>query len=339
MIGSDLFQVRRDTQELLVSLTAASNQFLGKYESVAGDASKVPHIPDRLGVVDDSHAQIFEELLTEAYVPVPGAFEGRHFLGQIVVPSKAHPVQAIQLRSGTPSAPIIASLRKPLPDRVVRRVALWSGAGSMTEEIERQVVMAAFAQQGIEVHQVEPGDASVERFLAMYASNEFDIIWLMSHGNFDHYAPKNASLVIAENGREVGITDLLRTTPVALQRRLLMLNVCDGGRFEEIGVLPRVGVAPSAALASQATVSHLWPVHGMAAAAFGAILASNLAYGSSYFQAFRQTLLSLNVETPQVAELLRTRLGPSATALVDRIERTNIDFTNLAHSGSAVFYG
>lgn len=337
LVGSDAFHIAGDPQNLLVDLTQASNQFLGTYDSVTG-GSGAPHVPDRPGVVDESAGARFEVLLSETYLPARLASQDWTFSGQIVVPSKGHPIQAIQLRSGAPSAPIVASLRKPYPDREVHRVAIWSGAGSMTEEIERDAVASTFRRGGVEVEVVAPGEATVNGFLDLYEADVFDVVWLMSHGNFDHYSPKRASLVVDEKGGEIGISELLRRTPMGMHRRLCVLNVCDGGRFEELGVLPRVGVAPSAASACQATISHLWPVHGISAAAFGVILAKHLVSRMSYFDAFAQTLRDLNASRADVAELLRSAAGQEAEQLVDRIERSNIDLTNIAHWGSAVFY-
>lgn len=337
LVDTDAFHAEGDPQELLVALTQASNEFLGTYHSVQGAVTR-PHIADRPGVVDEAAGASFEARLADAYLPAGLAERTWTFSGQIVVPSQGHPLQAIQLRHGATCAPIVASLQRPSPDRTVQRVALWSGAGSMTEELERNAVAAAFRQGGVNVDVVTPDQASVDRFMDLYESDAYDVVWLMSHGTFDHYAPKRASLVIDENGGEIGISELLKRTPRGDRRRLLVLNVCDGGRFEEIGVLPRVGVAPAAATAIQATISHLWPIHGISAAIFGTLLANRLASPVSFFDAFTQTLRHLREGKEEVTALLRVAAGNDAEELVSRLERSRIDLTNIAHWGSPVFY-
>lgn len=330
--------VKGDPQDRLVALTNASNLFLGTYHSVTGASAEPPHMPVRPGVVDESAGEHFELRLSETYLPADLTSKDRVFTGQIVIPSKGHPIQAIQIRNGIRCAPIVASLRKPHQDRKVQRVAIWSGAGSMTEEIERNAVAETFQRSGVEVLVVSPDDANVNKFLDLYAADHFDVIWLMSHGIFDHTSPKRASLMVDEQGGKVNIEGLLKLTPTGPNRRLLVLNVCDGGRFEELGVLPRVGVAPSAASASQATISHLWPVHGLSAAVFGALLAKHLVSHQSYFEAFTQTLMDLRSNKEGIVALMRESSGANLEQLAERIERTNVDMANLAHWGSAVFY-
>ena len=208
----------------------------------------------------------------------------------------------------------------------------------MTEEIERELVAETFRKGGADVEVVTAQEPSVLEFLRLYEEKCFDVIWLMSHGTFEHYSPKGASLVVDSSGGEVGIAELLTRTPNLSHRRLLVLNVCDGGRFEELGILPRVGVAPSATSASQATVSHLWPVHGISAAVFGVVFAKHLVMEPSFFDAFTRTLSDLHTHKANLADLVRISASGDASQLVDRIERSNIDFANLAHWGSSVFY-
>lgn len=337
LVDSAAFRVEGDPQEILVALTQASNEFLGTYHTVQGAVVR-PHIADRPGVVDESAGATFEARLASAYLPAGLVEQTWTFSGQIVVPSQGHPLQAIQLRHGMTCAPIIASLQQPRPDRPVQRVALWSGAGSMTEELERNAVAAAFRQGGVGVDVVTPDHASVERFLELYEADTYDVVWLMSHGTFDHYSPKRASLVIDENGGEIGISELLKRTLRGDRRRLLVLNVCDGGRFEEIGILPRVGVAPATATAHQATISHLWPVHGISAAIFGTLLAKHLSSRTSFFDAFTHTLRHLSAKKEEQMALLRVAAGNDAEELVSRLANSQIDLTNIAHWGSPVFY-
>ena len=80
------------------------------------------------------------------------------------------------------------------------------------------------------------------------------------------------------------------------------------------------------------------PFETVSAAAFGVVLASHLASQQSFFDAFTRTLEALYVNKDNLACLVRHSVGGDASQLVDRIERSNIDFTNIAHWGSSVFY-
>ena len=338
LLGAQFQHTPDDPQGRLVTLTDASNRFFGTFNSVAGNSTAAPYQPDRPGVIDDTWGSAFEELLAQVYVPGPVVLEGQAFSRQLVIPSKAHPVQAVQLRTSGQSAPIAASFRRPHADRAVRRVALWSGADSLTEEIERSTVAAMFRASGAEVAVVVSHEASIEQFLDLYQSHNFDVVWLMSHGVFDHYAPKSATIMVDSNEAQIGISDLLARAPTSSERRLLVLNVCDGGRFEEVGVLPRVGLATAVASPAQATISHLWPIQPLAAAAFGALLAQHLARSLSYYDAFAQTHLTLHAGAGRIVQTLRASGVAEADSLIQRIENATLKFENLAYSGSGAFY-
>lgn len=121
------------------------------------------------------------------------------------------------------------------------------------------------------------------------------------------------------------------------KRRLAFLNICDGARFEERGFLPKIGIAPGLASADQATISHLWPVMGYPAAAFGAYLAFNLAAGNSYFDAYKMAMLAIRRSTLEIADDLASKTGREFD-LIRQLRRKEEDYTPLEFYGSAAFY-
>jgi len=209
--------------------------------------------------------------------------------------------------------------------------------GSMTEAMEIEVLRNAFESRGVVVDAFAPESCTVETFLSTYEHSKYDVVWVVSHGEFDHWSPSRVKLQIARDRTAVSLEDLHRKAPESDSRRLLVLNVCDGARFEEIGMIPKIGLAPGLAGPAQATVSHLWPVMGFPSAAFGAYLAHHLANGSPYFEAYKRTLSSVRKHATAIAAELEDLYG-ARFELMERLSMRDEDFSPIEFSGSAAFF-
>ena len=339
LAGKEFASIPGDNQDLLTRLTNAENRFYGSSTSVVGASSQQLHLPLRPGVPDSTEANNFAVALEHTYCPNEAAvaLTSQTTQSQLVIPSKSHPIQAIQLESHNQTYPIAASLCRRLDDRPLRNVAIWSGAASGTEEMERDALEIIFRANGVRFKSISPDQATADGFFQIYGDDAFDCIWLMSHGHFDHYSPKDAELQICQDGTSIRLSELLGKTPECPKRRLLMMNVCDGGRFEQFGVLPRVGLAPGLASATQAVVSHLWPVHGITAAAFGTLFAIGLVRGDGFFEAFKASLLKIKSTLGEVANIIEQQIGTQCD-LTLRLANQSLDFASLEHWGSPVFY-
>lgn len=328
--------VERDSQVLLERLTRETNAFLGAAHTVAHADNSELRIPERLGVPDVAGGADWFSTLREVYCPVeppqcqmPGS--------QLLLLPAAHALQAVQLAAWGVTWPIAASLSTPRSDRRPRMVALWSGGASLTEAMELEMVGSAFEAVGATVETFDPNSGTRDDFLAAYQDPNYDIFWVASHGEFDHWSPRHVKLQIASSGTSVSLEHLFDRTPLHASRRLLVLNVCDGARFEEIGLVPRVGLAAGLAVPQQATISHLWPVLGFPAAAFGAYLAHYLAAGASFFEAYVRSLSAMRKSSPAIADELQA-LYEKDFELLERLRTREEDFAPLQFSGSAAFF-
>jgi CHAT domain-containing protein len=79
-----------------------------------------------------------------------------------------------------------------------------------------------------------------------FESATYQVVWLISHGEYDHFFPKEARLEIGADGTSVGMDDLLNAKLNLTARRLLVLYVCDGATHPGEGVLPRLARGPVA---------------------------------------------------------------------------------------------
>ncbi len=328
--------VERDGQGLLERLTQETNDFLGALFTVTDADNSALRIPERPGVPDVARGTDWFSTQREAYCPV-GPPEGPPSQMQLILPPAGHAIQAVQLAAWGVTWPIAASLSKPRPDRRPRTVALWSGGGSLTEAMELEMISSAFVASGATVEAFDPNAGTRQDFLAAYQDPRYDIFWVASHGEFDHWSPRDVKLHIAANGTAVSLADLFGRAPADGSRRLLVLNVCDGARFEEIGMLPRLGLAPGLASPQQATVSHLWPVLGFPSAAFGAYLAYYLAGGAPYFEAYVCSLEGMRKASGAISDELQAMYGKNFE-LLDRLRAREEDFAPLQFSGSAAFF-
>lgn len=327
--------VARDGQALLERMTRETNAFLGAALTVTHADNSDLRIPERPGVPDVTGGSDWFATQREAYCPVepPDGFPG----SQLMLPPVGNALQAVQLATWGVTWPIAASLTRPRSDRRPQMVALWSGGGSLTEALELEMVSSAFRAAGANVETFDPDGGTREDFLAAYQDPKYDIFWVASHGEFDHWSPRHVKLQINANGTSVSLEDLFGKLPAHASRRLLVLNVCDGARFEEIGMVPRVGLAAGLAGYQQATVSHLWPVLGFPSAAFGASLAHYLALGMSFFQAYVHALQAMRKASPAIADELQALYGRNFE-LLDRLRAREEDYMPLQFSGSAAFF-
>ncbi|MCQ2045022.1 hypothetical protein SAMN05216194_11719 [Stutzerimonas kunmingensis] len=334
-LGDQKIFVARDSQATLEQLVHSSNKFLGVAKTIAYSDNSGLTIPNRIGVPKYGASEEYEAALTNGYCFSPFPFRSRPSC-QLTIDTECTPLQTIQLKAWGETWPITSSLSIPKPDRKPQNILIWCGGGSLTEELETEVIKCIFESAGATVNVVLFTEATKQSFLDAYQDPQYDIIWVASHGEFDHWSPKHVTMHIGDD-LSVSLEDLWEKVPVTDKRRLAFLNICDGARFEERGFLPKIGMAPGLASADQATISHLWPVMGYPAAAFGAYLAYNLATGSPYFESYKMAVLSLRRTTLEIAEDLASKIGGEFD-LIRQLRGKEENYAPLEFYGSAAFY-
>lgn len=231
---------------------------------------------------------------------------------------------------------------RPRRDRQVRKALLWGDGNALSADMELDMVEHAFSKAGVVVVRPDPQTYTRELFLELYCDAEFDVVWVASHGEFDHWRPHHVQLELARELPTVGLEELWGRAPKTGERRLLFLNVCDGARFAEPGLLPRIGLAPGLAEGWQATISHLWPVRLYPSAVFGALLGHAISRGQGFFEAYISALQGTRKSTHDLAADLEHMYGRRADGrrfeLVERLERQESDFSRIETWGSAAFF-
>tara|TARA_R110001583_G_scaffold45415_9_gene143061 strand:+ start:607 stop:2646 length:2040 start_codon:yes stop_codon:yes gene_type:complete len=336
ILGKELFKLDRNNQPILEKLAHTTNSFLGTALTIENTDNSFLISPERPGLPIENEDIDWSVALIDAYCPVGFPFDSEP-ASQLMIKSYAHPIQAIQLSSWGNTWPIAASLHKPRYDRQVNSVALWSGASTMTEEMELEIISIAFKRIGVNVEIYKGSACDADTFITVYQDSKYDILWVASHAEFDHWAPIDVKMQINEEREYVYLNDLYSQTPIHEGRRLLVLNVCDGGRFDETGITPRIGLAAGLAGPCQATISHLWPIQGYPAAVFAAHLAYRITAGDSFFNAYKGALTAMKKPPKEIARDLDEIYGEHLE-LAERLAYVETDFSQIQHSGSAVFY-
>jgi hypothetical protein len=204
------------------------------------------------------------------------------------------------------------------------------------EQFEIESLRDVFDRSAITVEIISSDyDQSTGAFRAFYEDPEFDVVWVMGHGEHNALAPHEAGLRITEEV-VVGLPELLSFSIPNRGRRLLVLNICSGATPTVFGGLHRLGIAPILTSHYQATISHLWMINPTVAATFGAFLGAGLAKRQGFFQGYTNALRALHADRTDIQDMLRSQFSPNL-GLVARLE-TTIDFNNILHWGSAVFH-
>jgi len=334
LCGNEKRELVRNTQYPLEGVSRKMMELLSTYTTVAGaDNGSLP-IPERYGFALE-YVKGLSDVLHDGYCPdgldVPGQPKC-----QLILPMEGHPIQGTQLAAWGRTWPIRSSLAEPRPDRVVKSVLIWCG-DVYSGQMELEMVEAAFKTAGAQIQFVNPETSTPEEFLREYENSGYDVLWVASHGDLDHWSPHQIKLHLARDRSAVMLDDLWNCLPDGEGRRLLVLNVCDGARFGEPGLLPRIGLAAGLTGPTQATISHLWPVRSLPSAAFGAYLAHFVASGMSFFDAYCTTLLSLQKSAADVGVELDSFYG-GEFQLVQSLKSSSANFSNIETWGSAAFF-
>lgn len=318
------------------------NIALGSSNTIADDASFAIHPPEKAGIWDTAYAEAFEKALVRFYCLDKLAIdsESHQISATALLPiqSLCHPLQALMQKHLDRTWPIVTSYEEPSTDRKLRRVMLWSAGGTMGGHTELDAVSAIMQSAQIEVTKILD-DLTPEQFFELYDDSQFDALWINAHGEFSAPDPHAAHILLSvEKEASISLSQLAERPVPANNRRLLFLNICDGGNVMTTDAPPRLGIAPLLASRNQAVISHLWPARSFVASAFGTLIANNLTSGTNFFDAFQNSLYSLRCEEEELLSIFDD-MRPRPDELIDRLshgghlrDRTLFDW------GSPVFY-
>ena len=326
-----------EAKEKLRHLIRVTNRAVGSALNIPNDPEFALVAADRMGHPDYGVGRDYEETLRGFYLPdFSRTFLKNNcklFGSLAVVPYFPNPLQALILRDLGVTLPLCVSWRVPEADRKIARALIYAD-GVMTAQHELKEVRRILESGGVFCEVIQAGSKAREQFLQHYTSDDYDLIWLMCHGEFSAYTPHESHIPTQASGL-ITLEDLAKVERHASGRRLLVLNICSGAAGAMLGGLMDLGLGPVVTSERQAVLSHLWPVALWTPVAFGALLAGNLLEFNAYFDAFVATMRIFSGERASVIEGLLRLECPFD--LIDRVDGMGDEWSNILHWGSPVF--
>lgn len=320
--GADMIKFRGEFAEaskVVEAMNDATNSALGTTRTVQ-TGPELDQVPGRPGQPNRDYASAFEKALTDFY-DIPVLVE--KLAGSPAVtcfPHNLHPLQALLSRESNECWPLSSSLKTPLPDRLIRQAAIWASCDDWYSEMEANSASEFLQGHGVETHVYLGRERGRKDFLEMYRDPAYDFIHVVGHGVFDHWE-LGSSRILVNQEEVVAVDDLVDLHPENEGRRLLCLNICDGGVSDGLGGIQKLGLAPLLASPAQATISHLWPVEPRVAAAFGLIVCSELVSAQNgHFSAFSKALNRIQEPWEQRVAALREQFNGE---IIRRLENFN----------------
>ncbi|WP_437313157.1 hypothetical protein [Sorangium sp. So ce385] len=297
----------------------------------APDASDID--PSRLDLVTGNAAQEYEAALRAMLSGAFGGSSSPKIAAFAMIPFMPHPVQAVLSALGQSIPAWSTSLRRPRPDRRVRRVAVVA-TDATTEGMEIPWLETLLKDAGVEVVCHGASEVSPSSLQAVYEDGAFDVLWLTGHGEFSSLRPASSRLPL-ESGGEISFTSLTQWRVPEEDRRLLVINVCHGGMAPFLEGTGELGGGPRLAGPHQGVISHLWNTNWLLTPIWGALLLGEILRGGSFDAGFERALRALRSGKEGLGAALQ-QLGLQDAA--DRAARLGLDLQNLAHWGSPAFF-
>ncbi len=273
-------------------LVSQSNLFLGTTVTINDVPEFVLVKPKQMGIPDIAEGANFESALDKHYsIELLMGWDLSTLESLVILPGVQHPIQALLTKELGISLPIAVSFEKPLSQRAVKKVLLWC-FGTRTSDPERELVENIFHKAGIQVESVDILSVSKYDFMQKYSSAEYDVVWMATHGEYEHFGPHKSRIEILD-GIHVEVKEIFESEPKISHQRLLFLNICDGATVASYNALYDIGIGASLCNRNQAVLSHIWPIEVNYALAFALLYAHYLAKGESFFSAQQSTIKTI----------------------------------------------
>jgi hypothetical protein len=243
------------------------------------------------------------------------------------------PIQNILAMEIGFTVPIIHSFRKLLPPRRLREVYIWQG-DTLLSEAERIGVQEIFESRGINVRVSEHFRSTKDDFLRNYTDPTYDLVWVLCHGQYFHYEPHKSYLDL---GSDIIITieDFLAQAIPHEERRLLIVDACDGATTSLTNSPLSIGIGAAVTGMAQSLFSHGWPVDNYSSLIAGLLLATYLSEGRSYASSHFSSVSLMAKGKAAILEVITQHC--KNPEILDRIENKDMDYSDFLHWGSLLY--
>ncbi len=327
-----VFVASVDSNTLISELLHLQNAFLGTSFTRHDDMSFIPKLSIRQGVPDPDDARAYELGLRNLFRTnnLGQRFEISKFNGYYLLFGAQLPLQSILTVDTGTTIPLIHSFYDPLPANKIRKIFIWQGFTQMAE-YERLGLEEIFRLDACEVTFANCWESTKDDFLMHYSKSDYDLVWILGHGQFNH---QSAHLAYLDLGNEISVSiDELISAPLThAGRRLLIIDACDGANSALSNNPASIGIAASAVGKRQSVMSHHWPIEDILGLILGLLVASYLTSGRDYARAHHDAVVKFREGKPSALEHLSTYIKNQE--VLDRIQNRDIDHSNFYYWGS-----
>ena len=327
----------KDTQKILIEIVDIENRAFSTSRMLKGGIKqKFEDTGKPTGYPESNMANDYEVKLLELYNfrKIEAGLENLKSLCQFDFNS--FPLQALMAKTINRTLPINLSLSKKTNFKKVENVLFWAG-DSHTTEIEKDALKEVFNKANIvfEIH--DEVSSSLSNFEKRINGSDPDVIWISSHGEFKHYEPNVSSIRLSDT-ESITIRDFELLVNKGDKRRLLFLNICEGGTHAQTGEFKNLGFPNLLTTYNQDIISHLWMAEARFSYVFGVFIALGIAnLGMNYFEAFEYSLLQVLSSKEQIIAEINS-FDLDLTDLKERIQNNEgTEWGNLITTGSPVY--
>lgn len=273
--------------------------------------------------------------LSQEYIDTLSEYIGSEHLKNLFLnyPKNSH-FEYLELSwTNTPILPILTNLtdhsysisvstKNDLVPRQVKKALIWADPdGSLNvAKFEIEALTHLLSTHDIDWELYGGSDCTKDLFLEKYSDSQFDLIWIISHGEFNSDNPPFSRLHISAN-EEITAWDLQQCIPSREDKRFLILNACQSGvagmRFNSMGFL---GIAPSITNESQTVLGHLWQADSLAAATLGTLTLHFLLQKNTLPHALKRASKIMNSGNQAIENAL-VEIAPNLE-IIDRVRNT-----------------
>lgn len=223
------------------------------------------------------------------------------------------------------------------PASTIRKAMVWFNDDRMTyAQFELEAIEFLLKEKNIQLDVYKDDQLTKELFLEQYQNTTYDLVWIVTHGQFDFNNPPNSRIYISPS-ETITTWELQNISLLNESKRQLILNACYSGcsdvRHNSMGF---IGIAPSLTSRFQDVVGHLWFVHDLASATLGIFTLDYLLQDFDLADSVKLASRNMLSDNQVIADKIKTI--NSEFEIIDRISSTNIELKQPFYSMSLVVY-
>jgi hypothetical protein len=328
----------QDTYSLNNELINISNKLFSRTIAMVGNPELIIKPTREMGIPSEKYSKEFEQKIIELYhFDFLNTKFSKKVSGLLQLGFKSIPIQSLMLKQLGYTYPIVTSLCNTAEQSSLNNVLIWT-TGSITSGPEQSVLVHLCKKYNYNYEIVNETQLNKEKFIEVYESDKYSILWVASHGEFKNFEPQK-SLINISSDESISLEELMILKPKNKDNRLLVMNFCEGGLNFESGGFKEVGIAHQLTSTYQSVTSHLWMVNPIMAMVYGNLLAiAIIAKKYGFFKAHCYAVINLQQGKENTVSELKKEMA-ELEDVIEIISNTgNLDWEDILNWGSTAYY-